>query len=240
MFAVIIIAVAGITALAHTAPFPFLLDFVRRDVSFWRMPQGPGQKRIYLTFDDGPNPAATGQILDLLRDKNVKATFFLIDAHAGESTAPLVRRMFEEGHAVGQHSDNRWLMLHSPSRLEAVLQADADRIEKLAGRRPCPVFRPHAGWRSVMMLAAVRRAHYRLVGWSWMTWDWVWFRKRTGERVAAQILAHATPGKIIVLHDGHHIDPAPDRQYALEAADRIVDGLRGAGFEFATFCEGGS
>jgi peptidoglycan/xylan/chitin deacetylase (PgdA/CDA1 family) len=192
---------------------------------------------VYLTFDDGPNPAVTPELLDLLRDKKVSATFFVIDNYVKDSTAALVRRMFEEGHGVGQHSADRWLMLHSASRLAAELQAEADHIERLTGHRPCPIFRPHGGWRSAPMLTGLAQAQYKLAGWSWFTWDWYWFRKRTGARVAAQVLSHAAPGKIIVIHDGHHRNPQADRRYALDAAQRIIDGLRAQGYEFATICE---
>jgi peptidoglycan/xylan/chitin deacetylase (PgdA/CDA1 family) len=56
--------------------------------------------------------------------------------------------------------------------------------------------------------------------------------------VANQVLAHAAPGKIIVIHDGHHRNPRADRRYALQATRQIVDGLRAQGYQFGTFCEG--
>jgi len=236
MLVAIILIVAGVTAISHVAPFPFVLDAFNKDVSVWRMSAGGGPKTIYLTFDDGPNPAATQELLDLLKKKGVHATFFLIDAYVNEATAPIIRRMFEEGHAVGLHSGDRWLWLRSPYDLAASLRATADRIAALAGRRPCAVFRPHAGLRSVSMMRGVRRSGYKLVGWSWMTWDWVWFRTRTGPRVASHVLSHAAPGKIIVIHDGHHRNPRADRKYAIEAAERIIDELAKQSYQFATIC----
>ena len=86
------------------------------------------------------------------------------------------------------------------------------------------------------MMRAVRRSGYKLLGWSWMSWDWVWFRKRTGPRVASHVLSHAGPGKIIVIHDGHHRNPRADRQYAIEATKRIVDELSKRGYQFGTIC----
>ena len=225
-----------VVALAHTAPFPFLLDAAAGKVSVWRMPESAGLRTVYLTFDDGPNPTVTPQLLDLLRRKNTRATFFLIDTYVTEETAPIVRRMFDEGHGVGLHSDNRWLMLRSSAKLAAKLQSASDSIELLTGRRPCPLFRPHAGWRSISMLRGVSRAGHKLAGWSWQSWDWCWFRQRTGPRVASQVINHAAPGKIIVIHDGHHSNPRADRLYALEAAGLIIDGLRSRGYEFAPLC----
>jgi len=237
MVIAVVAIVAGVVVLSHVVPFPFLLDATAGDASVWRVPQTPGQRTIYLTFDDGPNPAATPKLLDLLQDEQVRATFFLIDRHVNEETAPLVRRMFAEGHSVAQHSGDRWLMLHSPRRLATELESAAGRIEQLTGSRPCPLFRPHAGWRSIPVLVTLRRTGYKLAGWSWFTWDWVGFRKRTGERVAKQVISHAAPGKIVVLHDGHHANPRPDRQYTIEAVRRIIPALRAEGYEFGSLCD---
>jgi peptidoglycan-N-acetylglucosamine deacetylase len=236
VLAVILIAAAGIAILAHIAPFPFILDAAHGGASIWRLPGSSG-KTIYLTFDDGPNPTATPQLLDLLKQKKVRATFFLIDDYVTEETAPIVRRMFQDGHSVGQHTGRRWLFLRSPSYLADMLKTSANKIERLAGRRPCPLFRPHAGWRSTAMFRGAARAGYKIAGWSWMSWDWVGPRKRTAERVASQVTSHAAPGKIIVIHDGHHRNPRADRTYAIEATGRIIDALRAEGYDFGTLCE---
>jgi peptidoglycan/xylan/chitin deacetylase (PgdA/CDA1 family) len=235
MVLVIILIAAGVTTLSHVAPFRFLLDLANDDVAVWRMPHS-GQKAIYLTFDDGPNPDFTPALLDLLRRKGVHATFFLIDKHINQATVPIIKRIFEEGHSVAQHSGDRWLLLRSSDALSAKLRTEADRVQMLTGRRPCPLFRPHAGWRSFTMIRGLRRSGYKLVGWSWMTWDWAWFRKRTGPRVAAQVISHAAPGKIIVIHDGHHRNPNADRQYAIEATARVVDSLLAQRYEFRAMC----
>lgn len=225
----------GFVILLHTAPFSFLLDaFGGRSV--WRVPQAPGERKVFLTFDDGPNPTATPELLDLLREQNVHATFFLIPDHVTEETAPIVRRMFAEGHGVGQHSADRWLMLRAPGNLAAEINRAAAYVERLTGSRPCPLFRPHGGWRSAFMLLGLGRVGHTLTGWSPFSWDWYWFRQRTGERVARQILGHASPGQIIVVHDGHHLDPRADRRYALDAARRIIKGMRERNFEFGDLC----
>src|SRR5882724_9268413 len=144
----IVIAIgAGIIALAHTAPAPFLLDALNSRRSAWHMPQ-IDPPTIYLTFDDGPNPATTPDLLDVLSRERVRATFFLIDRHITERTAPLVRRMFADGHSVALHSATRRYMLMSPDAFARSLTDAADHIERMAGSRSCPAFRPHAGWRS--------------------------------------------------------------------------------------------
>jgi peptidoglycan/xylan/chitin deacetylase (PgdA/CDA1 family) len=235
---VVIIAVGvalGVIFLAHTAPFPFLIDwFAKRSV--WHMPQAAGQRTLYLTFDDGPNPAATPLLLDVLEREQVHATFFLIDRYVTEETAPLIRRMFNDGHAVALHSDTRALMVMSPSRLAETLTRAADRIEHFGGSRPCRAFRPHGGWRSPTMYAGLERLDYTLVGWTFLRWDWNWFRKRTTDSIVNRILAHAAPGDIIVTHDGDHAKPNADQRYVVEAWARLIPKLRAQGFDFGTVC----
>jgi peptidoglycan/xylan/chitin deacetylase (PgdA/CDA1 family) len=232
-----LLVLLGAIVLSHTAPFPFLFDAASGGLSVWRIPPRAGAKAVYLTFDDGPNMSATPALLDMLRNKGVHASFFLIEEYVDDTSAPVVRRMFEEGHAVGLHSNDRWLMFKSAGEVERRLREAAKRIESFSGHPPCALFRPHAGWRSIALMRGLAKLRYRLVGWSWQTWDWCWFRKRTAERVAAQVLAHAAPGKILVIHDGHHRNPRADRRYAVEAAGIIIDGLRARGYEFAGLCD---
>jgi peptidoglycan-N-acetylglucosamine deacetylase len=224
---------AGVAVLAHTAPFRFVLDAS----SVWHVPAHGSDKIIYLTFDDGPNPTATPQLLEMLKEKDVRVTFFVIGEYVTSETAPLIRRMFEDGHSVGLHTGRRWLLLRSSSSIEKLLRSTANKIELLAGRQPCKLFRPHAGWRSVSMMRGAARAGFRIVGWSWMNWDWVGFRERTAPRVASHLVRHAKPGNIVVIHDGHHQDPRANRLYAVEAAWRIIDNLRAQGYRFGTLCE---
>jgi peptidoglycan/xylan/chitin deacetylase (PgdA/CDA1 family) len=229
----------GVVFLAHTAPFPFLLEAFAPSKSIWRVRDEPGRKgpgRVYLTFDDGPNPTATPALLDVLKEHGAKATFFLIDDHLTDATAPIVRRMFEDGHAVALHSNSRALMVKTPADLAALLVGYADRIERMAGSRPCPLFRPHAGWRSGSMYEGLQQIDHRLVGWSWGLWDWNWFRGREADKLAARLAKRASRGDIIVMHDGHHVDPAADRRYAVEATRQLVPALRQRGYEFGRLC----
>lgn len=227
----------GIVALTHTAPFPFLLERFAPARSVWRMPHDEGSATVYLTYDDGPNPTATPALLDVLQESGARATFFLIDKHLTDATAPIVRRMFDEGHGVALHADSRALMIQAPRDLASLLRRNADRIEQLAGSRPCALFRPHAGWRSGAMYEGLREIDHRLVGWSWGLWDWNWFRAREAQGLARRLVRRASPGDIIVMHDGHHIDPAADRRYAIEVTRLLVDGLRARGYRFDALCD---
>src|SRR5215475_12987425 len=126
---------AGILTLAHVAPAPFLLDAVVGDRAVWHMPRGT-PATVYLTYDDGPNPTTTPDLLDALARERVHATFFLIDEHVSEDTAPIIRRMFADGHSVALHSGKRWDLLRTSTNIERLLTAHADHIESLAGMRP--------------------------------------------------------------------------------------------------------
>src|SRR5215470_6742136 len=116
---------AGILALAHTAPAPFLFDAIAGDRAVWHMPR-TDPPTVYLTFDDGPNPTTTPDLLDVLAREGVHATFFLIDRHITEATAPRVRRLFADGHAVALHSHTRAYMWMSPETFASTIRSAAD------------------------------------------------------------------------------------------------------------------
>lgn len=228
----------GVITLAHTAPAPFVLDAMAGDRAVWHMPRG-APPTVYLTFDDGPNPSTTPDLLDVLAREGAHATFFVIDRHITAETAPIIRRMFDEGHAVALHSAAKRDLLMAPSKLARTLGAAADRIEDLAGSRPCRAFRPRGGWRSGQMYAGLRRIDYKLVGWGWMLWDFNWFRPRTAESIVARIVGRAAAGDIIVTHDGDESSPRKDQRQTVVAAARLIPALRARGFDFGTVCRNG-
>ena len=226
---------AAFTALAHTAPFPFAIDALYAERVIWRMPHDAGAGTIYLTFDDGPNPSATPALLDALAAANVRATFFLIEAHVTAETEPIVRRIAAEGHAIGLHSHTRAKMFMRPDDLVARLTAFADRLARITGAAPCRIFRPHAGARSSQMLDALQRMDYQMVGWGFMLWDFDLFRARS-VRIVPRLVRNASAGDIVVIHDGHHKNPRADRSYAIAVTQALIPELRKKGFEFGTIC----
>jgi peptidoglycan/xylan/chitin deacetylase (PgdA/CDA1 family) len=226
----------AVTALAHTAPAPFVLDAMAGDRAVWHMPR-EGPPTIYLTYDDGPNPSTTPDLLDVLAREGVHATFFLIDAHITAETAPIIRRMVFEGHSVALHSATRRFLLMGSSKLAATLTAAADRIETLGGARPCRAFRPHAGWRSGVMYEALRQIDYKLIGWGWMLWDFNWFRARNATSTFERLSRRVSAGDIIVMHDGDESDPRKDQRHTVDATARLIPELRARGFQFGTVCK---
>jgi peptidoglycan/xylan/chitin deacetylase (PgdA/CDA1 family) len=226
---------AAVTALAHMWPAPFVIDWMAGERAVWKMPAS-ASPTIYLTYDDGPNPSTTPDLLDVLAAEGVRATFFVIDAHLNEQTAPIVRRAFVEGHAIALHSSTRRYMLMKPSQLGRTLDAAAARIESLAGARPCRAFRPHAGWRGGQMYEGLGKLDYRLIGFGWMLWDFNWFRPRTADSTFGRILRRASDGDIVVMHDGDESAPTRDQRHTVEATRRLIPELRSRGFAFGTVC----
>ena len=235
MLAVVLIVVGAVAA-AHIVPFPFLFEAFRPSRSLWRIKPDGRPPTVYLTFDDGPNPHWTPALLDALRDTGVRATFFLIDEHITAETAPIVRRIADEGHAIALHSGARWLMLSSSDALASRVTEAAGRISTIAGQEPCRLFRPHAGWRSATMYQGLQKAGYRLTGWSWGMWDWDWWQPPRADRVARRLARKASAGDVIVIHDGHHKNPNADRRHAGETVRQLVPVLRTRGFQFEALC----
>jgi peptidoglycan/xylan/chitin deacetylase (PgdA/CDA1 family) len=123
--------------------------------------------------------------------------------------------------------------------LAALLEQQADQIEALAGARPCPLFRPHAGWRGGHKYEGLDRAGYTLAGWGFGMWDWNWWRATKPERLASRLAGRASDGSVVVMHDGHHKNPRADRRRTVDATAELIPMLRARGFEFGVLCPPG-
>ena len=152
----------------------------------------------------------------VLAEQHVSATFFVIPRHINELTAPIVTRMFEEGHGVALHAHTRTLMLRQPDELARLLAEQASDLERLTGWTPCRLFRPHAGWRGGEMYQGLDRAGYTLAGWSFGMWDWNWWRPARPGQLVQRLAERASDGDIVVMHDGHHENPRADRQQTVD------------------------
>jgi peptidoglycan-N-acetylglucosamine deacetylase len=227
--------IAGVIFLAHTAPAPCLLDAFNKSRAVWHMPRG-NPPTVYLTFDDGPNPTTTPALLDVLERERAHATFFLIDRHITDQTAPILQRMVAGGHAIALHSHTRRYMIMSPDELARTLTAAANHIERITGRKPCAAFRPHAGWRSATMYQGLQRIDHKLIGFGWMLWDWNWFRRRTADSIVKRVGNRISAGDIVVMHDGDESHPFAEQPQTVEATAALVPALRARGFQFGTIC----
>lgn len=232
-----IVAGFAAVALAHVAPFPFLLEFMGPGRSVWQGPPVDGPPRVFLTFDDGPNPDATPALLDVLAEEGITATFFVIPAHVTEATAPIVRRAMDEGHGVAMHAGTAALMFKPAPEMAAWVTEHAARVEALVGQRPCRLFRPHAGLRGGEMYTGLAQAGYRMAGWGFSLWDFDWWWARRPDRLASRLARRVSDGSIVVMHDGHHKNPRANRRRTIETTRRLVRELKTRGFVFGALCD---
>jgi peptidoglycan-N-acetylglucosamine deacetylase len=185
-------------------------------------------RAVALTFDDGPNPDATPPILDALKTRGVRATFFILGRHA-EQWPELVKRIADEGHAIGNHGYfHRKLHFKSPSYVRNDLGLGTRAIESAGGGRP-KLFRAPHGFRSPWVTSIARSLGQRTVGWSFGVWD----TARPGvEEIVRRIVTGARPGSILLLHDGDGYDPRGDRSQTAQAVPLIVDQMLAHGYRF--------
>ncbi len=185
---------------------------------------------LALTFDDGPNPAITPRLLDLLDRCGARATFFLIGRFA-RACPELAREIAARGHAVGNHTDTHpnliWL---SSARIAAELARCQEAIAEATGAGP-RWMRPPYGFRGPHLDAAVRRQGLEgVVMWSVIAYDW---KPQPAARLIAR-LRRVRGGDIVVLHDGDHRGLGGDRQHVLGALEFWLPRWRDAGWEFVT------
>ena len=191
------------------------------------------EKVIALTFDDGPNEPFTGLILDALKRYKVKATFFLIGANV-ERYPETVRRIQAEGHLIGNHTGRHSRFDQSTAAAIAQDIADGHRaIKKVTGVAPL-WFRPPYGINGPGMEEACRAQGMAIAGWSADANDW---NPHTVEELVADIVSQATPGDILLLHDGWETNPGANRQKTVAAVPLILEKLKAQGFRFVTLPE---
>lgn len=190
------------------------------------------ENKVALTFDDGPDPRFTNQILDVLNEFNVPATFFVMGARA-EVYPDIVRRAVDEGHIIGNHT--YW----HPNLVEeadiGILEAEVNRTEDtlatIIGYRT-KLFRPPYGFLYNELVEKLAEMDYTIVNWSVDTLDW---RELPPEDIAYNIFSNVHPGAIILMHDGG--DWEGDRTGTIEALRLIIPRLQEQGMEFVTVPE---
>jgi peptidoglycan/xylan/chitin deacetylase (PgdA/CDA1 family) len=189
--------------------------------------RAPG-RAVALTFDDGPNPDATPLILDALAERGVKATFFILGRHA-ERWPDLVKRVADEGHAIGNHGyHHRKLHFKSPSYVRSDLALGTRAIEAASHLHP-RLFRAPHGFRSPWVTAIARSLGQRTVGWSLGVWD----SDRPGvDAIVDRTVDGVRPGSILLLHDGDGYDLRGDRMQTARAVPVIIDRLHAQGYRF--------
>jgi peptidoglycan/xylan/chitin deacetylase (PgdA/CDA1 family) len=220
------LAVVAVAAVPVVQP-PVVMDALARVASgiVWQVETT--QPVLALTFDDGPHPVYTPQVLDLLRRHRVKATFFLVGARA-RARPDLVARMRADGHEIGNHTESHGRTLLQPlGRFEQELR-DGERTLGLAGARP-KLFRPPGIWLRPSQQAAAARQGYLTVLGSAYAYDPY---RPPAPYIEWVIAKNLRPGAIVVLHDA-----GGDRSHTVNAVPAILHAARQKELRWVTLSE---
>ncbi|HTA57936.1 MAG TPA: polysaccharide deacetylase family protein [Candidatus Baltobacteraceae bacterium] len=205
--------------------------------------------KLAVTFDDGPNPAITPKLLDLLAKHNARATFFLVGKFVHECPG-LTTEILARGHALGNHTDTHPnLFLCGRKKTEEELRRCTDAIRHAAGVEP-RWFRPPFGFRSPWLHGIVERQKMQTVMWTLIPGDW---RVKPAEWLIQRmnpIAEHARKklpldsghtggltGDILCLHDGYHRQQNGDRARTVAALEYWLPRWSDLGLEFVTMDE---
>lgn len=188
------------------------------------VPVGEGlgeQPKISLTFDDGPNASWTPILLDGLKERGVKATFFLIgeNVEAGEN-AQIVKRMYEEGHLIGNHTYHHVEItrVESDTALEELKRTN-EVIARITGERVEYMRPPFGSWQKDLE----KEVNLIPVMWSVDPLDWTTVNT---DEIVNKVVTETEENDIILLHDCY--------ESSVKAALRIIDLLTEEGYEFVT------
>jgi peptidoglycan/xylan/chitin deacetylase (PgdA/CDA1 family) len=186
------------------------------------------EKLCALTFDDGPNPRVTPQLLALLDKHRVPATFFVLGKYV-RSNSGLLADMAARGHAIGNHTYRHPnLVFWRRKDIVEELNRCEDTIVQATGQRSRCV-RPPFGFRGPQFQSAVRQAGFgKVVMWSISARDW---KPQSWEKVSRRV-ERAAAGDVILLHDGDHRDASADRSHMLKALEFCLPRWHDSGLVF--------
>ncbi len=173
-----------------------------------------------LTFDDGPHPEYTPRLLDILAAHDAKATFFVVGA-AARANPEVMRRMVDEGHALGNHTwDHRSMPTLTRSERLRQLRECAEALAPYGGDNK--LFRPPFGNQSMASRLDALALGYQVVAWSHHAEDWL---EHSAEQISRQLAEHLAPGVIFLLHDNLYRvaeRERADRSPTLAAVERTL------------------
>ncbi|MGI6120295.1 MAG: polysaccharide deacetylase family protein [Desulfosporosinus sp.] len=209
-----------------------LLIIAQRSLTMPSLVRAPGtyymaytqEKVIALTFDDGPDPIDTPKILDILKEKNVRATFFVL-GEAAHANPHLLKRILLEGHEIGNHS---FYHDYQQRRLvEEIKQTDQE-VFAATGTHTY-FYRPPGGFLSKNQLESINKSGHMVALWSVDSKDW---RNPGTKQIVDNVIRNVFPGAIVLLHDG-----GDQRTQTVNALGPIIDALRNLGYRLTTLSE---
>ena len=191
------------------------------------------KKLVVLTFDDGPYPPFTQELVAILEDKQVKSTFFVVGDNAAKFP-DIVKLVASKGHEValhaGEHKD--FLKLNS-LELAGNIASGKKVLEELTGK-PVKYMRPPHGFRDWAVMEEATRAGLKISNWSVIPRDWT---NPGAKEIADRVCKDVFPGAIVLLHDGDAPAQIASREQTVQATALIIDELRQQGYEFVTIDE---
>lgn len=207
------------------------------------------RRQLAITFDDGPNPALTPKLLDLLDRHKAKASFFCVGKYVRNSPA-LAKEIAARGHLLGNHTETHPnLFFCGPEETRGELLRCTEAIQQATWLEP-HWFRPPFGLRSPWLGEIVQRQRMTTVMWTLIPGDW---RIKPADWLIARmkpIAAHAQnltlkpipgqaapKGDVLCLHDGDYARPNADRNHTLAALEFWLPRWRDLGLEFVTISE---
>jgi len=194
-----------------------------------RSAKGP-EKIVALTFDDGPDRVYTPKVLDILKEKGVKATFFLIGSRV-EEDPEIAKRIADEGHAIGNHTYSHPKLTKASPLLAEELRKTREALEKL-GLGDNGFFRPPYGAAEPSLVEQAADLGYRVAMWSVDSLDW---RGLSKTEVVRNVEGYVQPGSVILQHSAG--GPGEDLSGSVLAVAEIIDILTAQGYRFVTLPE---
>ncbi len=178
---------------------------------------------LALTFDDGPHPVYTPRLLDILKEKHVKATFYVVGTNA-KRYPEILRRILAEGHEIGNHSVTHGnLTKMSPDGVRNELRVCHEAVVSATGVAPRTMRPPYGAITSTQKSWIKKEFGYSTILWSVDPLDW---KKPGASAVTSRLVSGATPGGILLAHDIHG--------GTIDAMPSTIDQLLGRGFKFVT------
>lgn len=185
------------------------------------------EKIVCLSFDDGPDNINTPKILNILKEENIKGSFFFI-GNKLDKYKNIVKRTFLEGNLVLNHSwSHPELAKKNESIIKKEIASTEDKIFEITGKKPA-LIRPPYGSVDKKVVESLKNDSYKYVIWSIDTMDW---SQREKENMSKNVIENVRPGDIVLMHSNE------DKKVTVEALPLIIHGLRAKGYHFVDLGE---
>lgn len=188
-------------------------------------------KKVALTFDDGPNPPYTEQILDILKKEKIKATFFVCGTNM-KRYPQTAKREIQEGHKIGNHTTLHSRLSYLLGKTFEEAQETQTMIDKLDPKNK-KLFRFPWGIEIPWVKRKLIKNGYQIIPVGTLGDDWQ--KGITAEKIAQNVLKHMNNSTIITLHDGAETQQNINRSQTVKAFPTIFKTLKKQGYEFITF-----